>query len=95
MPDDRWHELELSRFWRELLSSPGEPLAGEGDLDPNLADSLRQLHAMSCTPPPAGASERLDRGMLPRLITPLNGKESSDMHHAHALPLPRSGIGTN
>jgi outer membrane protein assembly factor BamB len=61
MADDRRHDLEIGRFWNDLVRGGR---ATPGDLDPTLADTIRRLHALAKTPTPASARGRARSRLL-------------------------------
>lgn len=94
MADEYRDEHALDRFWDGLFAV-GEPVAGDGGLDPELADALRRVHALSRTPPPAGVSARLDAWMLAYLDSTATSEVSIDMLGTQALPFPGPRISVN
>lgn len=91
MPDIRRQESDLNAFWNGLVR--GEPDAA-GELDPELAETVRRLRAMAQTPPPVSARERARRGLTDQFGTHDNRKETT-MLHTGTLTLPDSGLGLN
>ncbi len=75
MPDDRWQDIELNRFWNELTGASGD--AAAGGLDQDQAETLHRLHAMTRTAPPAVAQARLERAMRAQIALYQNGHASS------------------
>ena len=61
MADDRRHDLEIGRFWDDLVRGGR---ATPGELDPTLADTIRRLHALAETPTPASARGRVRSRLL-------------------------------
>lgn len=85
MPDDRRQNAELNRFWNELVQSAADPAPGTPD--PRQTETLRRIHEMTRTPPPAGARARVDRAMRTQFAFVQNGKGASDMTEPDALAL--------
>jgi outer membrane protein assembly factor BamB len=82
MADDRRHDLEIGRFWNDLVRGGR---ATPGDLDPTLADTIRRLHALAATPTPASARERVRSRLLGQTES-----TSSEEHVKFVTPaLPR------
>jgi hypothetical protein len=92
MPDDRRQEFDLNAFWNGLVR--GEPDAA-GDLDPDLAETVRRLRALAQTPPPSSARARVRRGLTDQIGLHPNGKETTAMFRTATLTLPGSGFGPN
>ena len=86
MPDDRRQESELNRFWNELADADAEPAVGE--LDAAQAETLRRIHAMTRTPPPAGARASVDGAMRLHIAARQNGRGPSrdDRYRSTCLP---------
>jgi hypothetical protein len=80
MADEPSPELELNRFWNELIRSAGDQEAGA--LDRDAAATLRRLHALARTPPPVAAQEHVDRAMQAWVVAPRNGKVPPDVARA-------------
>jgi hypothetical protein len=83
MSDDRQQADALNRFWDDLADTDGPPAAG--DLNADHRETLRQIHAMTRTPPPATARTRVDRAMREWLAVSQNGKGVSTMSQTNTL----------
>lgn len=58
MPENGASDDALNQYWNALVPSEAEPPTG--DLDPGQAETVRRLHAMARTPPPAEIRARVD-----------------------------------
>lgn len=103
MADDRQHDDAVDQFW-DALSNPNDT-PPVGNLEPDQAETLRRLHAMTRMPPPARARTRVDRMMHDRLTVPHNGSSAATLDrttllaggppHSNTLaPVPPSLAGT-
>jgi hypothetical protein len=57
-------ELELNRFWNELVRPSGSEEPEPAKPASELAETVRHLRALSKAPPPPPAQERLRRGLI-------------------------------
>jgi outer membrane protein assembly factor BamB len=62
-------ELELNRFWNELVRPSGDQEPDLTGSASELAETVRELRALSKAPPPAAARERLRRGLFDTSLT--------------------------
>jgi len=83
MTDERRRDEEINRFWNELLHSRENPAVGT--LEPDQAETLRQLHALSLAPPPDHARLRVARAMEQTLAAP----QAAPARNGHAALYPR------
>jgi hypothetical protein len=85
MPEERQHrhEIELNRFWNDLLAMGGDTEAGS--LSGEDAETLRRLHAMTRTPPPERARARADAVWAVWAVTPGNGHAAIHLASTHVL----------
>jgi hypothetical protein len=91
MAEERALDEALNRFWNALVQSGAEP--SPGTLDPEQAETLRRLHAMSRTPLPMEIRGRVDHAMhehyaTPSEETPRNGHARLDLRQTSARPFP-------
>jgi hypothetical protein len=83
MPEEWRQDIELNRFWNELTHAGSEPAVG--NLDPEQAETLRRLYAMTRTPPPEVAQARVDRAVREQLVAPWDGHASSRLRETKLL----------
>lgn len=93
MPDEQRQSAALNRFWNELVQPLAADVSADDDLDPQQAATLRRVHALNRTPPPAGARAKVERAKRAHVIAKQNGKDISDMNETNAFVLNRSGSG--
>ena len=60
-------DIDLNRFWNEILAGVGDALAD--DLDPESAALIRRMHALANAPLPVSARERVWRGLLDTYVS--------------------------
>src|SRR5215211_9052243 len=78
-------ELELNRFWNELVRPSGSWEPDPAKPASELAETVRQLRALSQASPPDTARERLRRG----LADTLKAREASPVAEFGAVTLLR------
>jgi hypothetical protein len=90
MPDHRRQEAELSRFWNDLIQPGADP--ARGALDVSEAETLRRIHAITQSPPPAGARARVDGAMRAQIAARQNGRDVLEMSEIDTLTFDRPAI---
>ena len=95
MANDREPQYAASDLWAALSAHPDGAIP-DGDLDPETARVLRHLHRLTQSPPPAGASDRVDRDIERRRSALQNGnlqQEILGMNVPQTLALPAPNVG--
>jgi outer membrane protein assembly factor BamB len=61
MSDERspMNELEINDFWNELARPTGVSVVSANALDPAVAETIRRIHALGTSPPPASSRTRV------------------------------------
>jgi outer membrane protein assembly factor BamB len=94
MSDERFHELELDRFWDEVVRSPSLPVAGEFDLAATDRQLIRRFQTRGAVSPPDAVRERVRRDVLSSIGLEHHSKETP-VNQTAILDITRPDAGPN
>ncbi len=83
MPDEQQPDDALNQFWN-TLGQPGQA-SGHDGISPDLAETLRRLHALALAAPPDRARLRVARAMEQTLAA----RQAAPARNGHAASYPR------
>jgi hypothetical protein len=77
--------LALNEFWNDLVRASGAQDVAGNALDPELAETVRYLHGLSATAPPASSGERVRRALQESTSSTSDHKEHDVVTNAQTL----------